>query len=321
MRHPTKARASAGATIGNVICGFDILGLALDNSDNSLGDIVEVTRRQDPGITIKCVHSNDSGIPTDPKKNVAGVAAMAVLEQANATTTGLEIEIWKGLPLSGGMGGSSASSVAAALATDSLLNSNLSRQELMLCALQGEKLVTGSMHPDNVAPALYGGIVLIRPEDSTNPLPLPVPKGMSLALIHPRLELDTKTMRDVLPTNITLDQATAQCADVSSFVLGLCEENWDLLTKVLVDRIAEPARKKFIPGLDRVRSAALESGALGAGISGAGPSIFALCKDKTDASHAGERMKRAFQEIDIIADLYVRPIAQAGAGAELLEIS
>jgi len=161
MRHPTKARASAGATIGNVICGFDILGLALDNSDNSLGDIVEVTRRQDPGITIKCVHSNDSGIPTDPKKNVAGVAAMAVLEQANATTTGLEIEIWKGLPLSGGMGGSSASSVAAALATDSILDSNLSRQELMLCALQGEKLVTGSMHPDNVAPALLW-------RDSTN---------------------------------------------------------------------------------------------------------------------------------------------------------
>ena len=321
MSHPSKARASAGATVGNVICGFDILGLALDNSDNNLGDIVEVTRRPDPGITIKCVHSSDSGIPTNPDNNVAGVAAMAVLDRANAITTGLEIEIWKGLPLSGGMGGSSASSVAAAIATDSLLKSNLSRQDLMFCALQGEKLVTGSMHPDNVAPALYGGIVLIRPEDSTNPLPLPVPKGFSLALIHPRIELDTRSMRNALPTNITLDQATAQCADASSFVLSLFEENWDLLKKVLVDRIAEPTRKPFIPGLDKVRSAALESGALGAGISGSGPSIFALCKDETDASRVGQSMERVFQEIDIAADLYVRPIAQTGAGAQLLEIS
>jgi len=321
MKHPTKARASAGATVGNVICGFDILGLALDNSDNSLGDIVEVTRRPSPGITIKCIHSSDSGIPTDPENNVAGVAARAVLERANATTAGLEIEIWKGLPLSGGMGGSSASSVAAAIATNSLLDSNLSRQELMLCALQGENLATGSMHPDNVAPALYGGIVLIRPEDSTNPLPLPVPKGMSLALIHPKLKLDTKSMRDILPTHITLDQATAQSADASSFVLSLFEENWDLLKKVLVDRIAEPTRKQFIPGLDRVRSAALKSGALGAGISGAGPSIFALCKDQADANLAGQNMKRIFQEIDVGADLYVRPIAQTGAGAQLLEVS
>ena len=302
MRHPTKARASAGATVGNVICGFDILGLALENTNNDLGDIVEVTRRPNPGIRIKSVHSKDSGIPTDPLKNVAGVAAMEVLQRSDEPETGLEIEIWKGLPLSGGMGGSSASSVASAIATDSLLNTKLSKQELIVCALEGEKLVTGSMHPDNVAPAICGGIVLIRPEESANPIPLPVPKGMSLALIHPKLELDTKSMRDVLPTKTSLDQVTAQCADASAFVLSLFEENWELLQKVLVDRIAEPTRKQFIPGLDAVRAAALESGALGAGISGSGPSIFALCQDETKAERAGQAMDKVFQKMDIITD-------------------
>ncbi len=321
MMRPRKTRASAGATIGNVICGFDILGLALDNSNHDLGDIVEVTSRPDPGIIIKSIHSSDSGIPTDPLKNVAGVAAKAVLEKSHEPKIGLEIEIWKGLPISGGMGGSSASSVAAVTATDALLNTNLSKRELVACALEGEKLVTGSMHPDNVVPAIHGGIVLIRPEDPTNPLHLPVPKGMSLALIHPKLELDTMSMREILPANISLDQVTAQCADTSSFVLGLFEENWDLLKKVLVDRIAEPTRKRFIPGLDKVRSAAIVSGALGAGISGSGPSIFALCKNTTIADRAGQAMKQVFNEMDIKADLYVRPIAQTGTGAQLLDLN
>ena len=321
MKHPTKARAFAGATVGNVICGFDILGLALDNSDHHLGDTVEVSSRPDTGVIIKSIHSIDSGIPTDPSKNVAGVAAMAVLERSEEPETGLEIEIWKGLPLSGGMGGSSASSVAAAIATDSLLNTKLSKQELMVCALEGEKLVTGSMHPDNVAPAIHGGIVLMRPEEPTNPIPLPVPRGMSLALIHPKLELNTKSMRAVLPDSIPLAEVTAQCADASSFVLGLFEENWDLLKKVLVDRIAEPSRKQFVPGLDEVRSAAVSAGALGAGISGSGPSIFALCQDETKAVRAGQAMKQVFHEMDIVADLFVRPIAQTGTGAQLLDLN
>ncbi|SVB48271.1 uncharacterized protein METZ01_LOCUS201125, partial [marine metagenome] len=124
----------------------------------------------------------------------------------------------------------------------------------------------------------------------------------------------------VLPTKTSLDQVTAQCADASAFVLSLFEENWELLQKVLVDRIAEPTRKQFIPGLDEVRAAALESGALGAGISGSGPSIFALCQDETKAERAGQAMDKVFQKMDIITDLYVRPIAQAGAGAELLHL-
>jgi homoserine kinase len=314
MSSAVTARAFAPATVGNIICGFDVFGLALGEP----GDEVEARRRSEPGVVISAVHGDGGRLPTEAARNVAGVATSAVLAETGMEDVGIEIEVWKGLPLSGGMGGSAASAVAAVVAADALLQTNLPAEALLRCASEGERGPKGDTHPDNIAPALHGGIVMVRPDEPGIAIPLPVPAGLSVALVHPDLELDTNDMRGILPDTLPLGQAVRQWADCSALVVGLYEEDWDLIAHSLVDRVAEPHRSRFIPGFDAVRSAGLEAGALGAGLSGSGPSMFALCRTMADAQSVATAMADAFGCVGLEgADTHVSEVA--GTGAHLID--
>ena len=310
MPNSATARAFAPATVGNIICGFDIFGLALGEP----GDEVEAKLRDEPGVVISAVHGDGGRLPTEAARNVAGVATIAVLVECGMEDVGIEIEVWKGLPISGGMGGSAASAVAAVVAADALLQTELSPEALLRCASEGERGPKGDSHPDNIAPALHGGIVMVRPDEPGIAIPLPVPAGLSVALVHPDLELETSEMRGTLPDVLPLSQAVRQWADCSALVVGLYEEDWDLIAHSLVDRVAEPHRSRFIPGFDAVRSAGLEAGALGAGLSGSGPSMFALCRTIAEAQSAAMAMADAFTEVGLEgADTHVSEVGNTGA--------
>jgi homoserine kinase len=306
----TTARAFAPATVGNIICGFDIFGLAMGEP----GDEVEARLKKEPGVVISAVHGDGGRLPIETTRNVAGLATLAVLAESGLEDLGVEIEVWKGLPISGGMGGSAASAVAAVVAADALLQTELSAEALLRCASQGERGPKEDTHPDNIAPALHGGIVMVRPEEPGIAIPLPVPAGLSVALVHPDLELETSEMRGILPDVLTLRQAVEQWADCSALVVGLYEQDWDLIGRALVDRVAEPHRSRFIPGFDAVRAAGVEAGALGVGLSGSGPSMFALCRTLSEAQPVAAAMADAFAGAGLEgADTYASEVADTGA--------
>lgn len=305
-----SVRAFAPATVGNVICGFDVLGLALERP----GDEVVARRSDGAGVTIAAIHGDDGRLSLDPRENVVGVAAEAVIARSGAADVAVELELWKGLPLAAGMGGSAASAVAAAVVTDALLGLQLDRSSLLACALEGERVAAGAGHPDNAAPCLYGGIALSRPGDPVEVVRLPVPTGLAVALVHPPHEILTGEGRSVLPELLPLEEAVGQLADAAAFVAALHDGDLELLGRTLVDRIAEPARKALVPGFDEVRRAALEAGALGAGLSGSGPSMFALCRTVSDAEEAASAMAGAFGAAGLEgADRHVSAVAAEGA--------
>ncbi len=313
MTEPTRTRAFAPATVGNVLCGFDVFGLALERP----GDVVEARRRPGPGVAIAAIHGDGGRLPTDPEQNVVGVATKAVIDAAGLQGVGVELEVWKDLPLSSGMGGSAASSVAAVVATNALLGAGLTMEQQLLCTLEGERRAAGATHSDNSAPSLHGGIVMVRPERPGVAIPLPVPEGLAVALVHPPLELGTGDMRKALPEDVPLDRAVAQWANCAALVVGLYEEDWDLLGRALVDEVAAPHRSPHVPGFNEVRSAALEAGAVGAGLSGSGPSMFALCRNTDDAAAAADAMVQAFSTAGLGgADRFVSLV---GMGAHLIE--
>ena len=310
MSNTATARAFAPATVGNIICGFDVFGLALGEP----GDEVEARLRDEPGVVISAVHGGGGRLPTETGQNVAGLATLAVLSEGGMENVGVEIEVWKGLPISGGMGGSAASAVAAVVAADALLQTELSSEALLRCASEGERGPKGDTHPDNIAPALHGGIVMVRPDQPGIVIPLPIPDGLSVALVHPDLELETSEMRGILPDTVPLGQAVRQWANCSAFVVGLYEEDWDLITRALVDHVAEPHRSRFIPGFEAVRAAGVEAGALGAGLSGSGPSMFALCRTLSEAHSVAAAMADAFAGVGLEgADTHASEVANTGA--------
>ncbi len=313
MSGTDRARAYAPATVGNVLCGFDVFGLALERP----GDVVEARRRSEPGVTIAAIHGDGGRLPIDPKRNVAGAAAGAVIEWAGLDGGGVELELWKGLPLAAGMGGSGASSVAAVVATNALLGAELSMEDQLLCAIEGERQGAGAMHPDNAAPSLHGGLVMVRPEQPGVAITLPLPEGLAVSLVHPPIELETEALRAALPGEVPLESAVAQWANCAALVAGLYEEDWELVGRALVDEIAAPYRSPYVPGYDAVRSAALEAGAVGAGLSGSGPSMFALCRNIGGAAAAADAMTRAFASAGL--DGSDRYVSGVGGGARLVE--
>jgi homoserine kinase len=301
--------AYAPATVANVICGFDTFGLALE----APGDTVSVRTSSEPGVRISRIVGDGGRLPSDPDQNVASVAIRALLS-ATGRREGIEIEIEKGLPLSGGMGGSAASSAAAVVAADALLGTAVSREVLLECALAGEALVSGGAHLDNVAPALFGGLLLVRPSRTQPVVHLPFPHGLSAVVLHPDVELSTKEGRAALGTTVDLHDAVAQWGNTAAFVHALHTGDWDLLADSLEDRVAEPLRSHRIPAFAEVRRAALKSGAVGCGISGAGPAILALCRELSDTARVGEAMLAAFSAAATqSASLYLSPISSRGA--------
>ena len=310
---PEECTAFAPGSIGNVACGFDVLGLALLGA----GDEVTARRTEEPGVRIAAIRGDGGRLPTGSRENTAGRAAEAVLELVEAPF-GLELEITKGLPLAAGMGGSAASAVAAAVAANFLTGSGLAPEALLRCALSGEAVASGSVHPDNAAPSLLGGLVLVPAWDPIRIIPLEVPEELFSVHVHPHMEVETAAARRVLGSTVALSDAVAQWGNTAALVAGLFRGDWETIGRAVQDRIAEPLRAPAIPGFAAVKGAALNAGALAASLSGSGPSLFALCRGRERAEAAGEAMVEAFRiSGGLEADLLVSP--GRAPGARILE--
>jgi homoserine kinase len=300
--------AFAPATVSNVACGFDVLGFALDTP----GD--EVTaRRAGGGVRIARIDGDSGRLPRDASKNTAGVAAQALL-RAVGDTGGIELTVSKGLPLSSGLGGSAASAVAAVVAVDALIGSQLPIDTLLTCAFEGERIGAGSAHADNIAPCLYGGFVLVRRASPPDIVRLPVPAGLTAVVVHPDLEIETAKARALLGDSVPLADAIRQWANLGAFVDALHRGDFALLSRSLEDAIAEPRRAPLVPGLAAIKEAAADAGALGCSLSGSGPSLFALCRGLDIAERVAAEMTTAIrQHIGGEPQTYVSTIAPRGA--------
>ena len=304
------ARAFAPGSIGNIGPGLDILGCAITGP----GDSVEARRIDAIGVQIE--HAGHPDLPTDPLRNASAIAAAEVLRIAGASSMGVALRITKGLPLAGGQGGSAASAVAGALATNALLDEPLDRRVLLGAALVAEERLAGR-HIDNLAPALYGGIVLVRSIDPLEVIHLPVPASLRIVLVHPKMLLRTADARAVLPDQVPRATAIAQAAVVAAMVVAFCTGDLLHLRGAVDDRIAEPARTPLLPGFRAAKQAALNAGALGCSISGGGPSSFALADSDATAHDVLRAMLAAYEEHGIPADGRVERIDERGARVEL----
>jgi len=300
--------AFSPATVSNVACGFDVLGFPMEEP----GDTVSA-RLIASGVEIDDILNDGGRIPREPAKNTASVAAKALLE-ALGEKRGVALTIRKGLPLSSGLGGSAASAAAAVVAVNALVGGNATTDQLVAAALVGEGLGKGGAHPDNIAPAICGGFVLVRVPHPPDIIRLPVPKGLTCVVIHPDLEVETAKARALLGTTVPLSDAVKQWANLGALVHALHTSDFDLLSRSLEDSIAEPRRAPLIPGLANIKKAATDAGALGSSISGSGPSVFALCRDRATADRVAAAMTAAVaKEIGGESRVYVSPISSRGA--------
>lgn len=289
------------ATIANISCGFDVLGLALD----AVGDTMTITKVADKGIRITKITGQE--LPLDALKNVAGVAGLALLD-ASEYEGGFEIEINKNIKAGSGIGSSAASAAGAVWAINELLDRPFTPIQLVEFAMQGEKLASGVAHADNVAPALFGGFTLVRSYEPLDVVSIHTPKALFATIIHPQIEVKTSDSRKILKTNITLKDGIKQWGNVGGLIAGLYTEDYDLIGRSLVDHIVEPIRSMLIPGFDQVKSNAMQSGALGCGISGSGPSIFALSRGRKTAEQVGQAMKEVYKGIGIDYEVHVSSV-------------
>ena len=293
------------ATIANISCGFDVLGLALD----AVGDEMVIRKSDEKGVRITKIEGQK--LPLEAHLNVAGIAAMALLSKVEIDF-GFEIEIYKKIKPGSGIGSSAASAAGAVWAINKLLESPFSPAELVAFAMEGEKLATGIAHADNVAPALLGGITLVRSYEPLDVINLNVPKELVATVIHPQIEVKTATAREILRGHVTLKDAIAQWGNVAGLVSGLFMEDYDLIGRSLEDKIVEPVRSILIPAYDEVVKSSKKAGALGCGISGSGPSIFALSKGQQDAENVKKAMKEVYDKIGIPYDIHISPINNQG---------
>lgn len=304
-------KASAPATVANVSCGFDIFGFAVE----SPCDEVTLTVRDQPGVVITNIAGDEGRLPVEADRNTAGVAVMEYLKAINSDV-GIGIELTKNLPLGSGMGSSAASSVAALVAINHLMGEPVHRDALLPFAMEAERVACGSAHADNVAPSLLGGFVLIRGYQPLDVVRIPTPDELYCTLVHPQLELNTEDSRNVLKASIPLRDAVRQWGNIAGLVTGLMKPDYDLIGRSLHDYIAEPLRAVLIPGFDRIKRMAVEAGALGAGISGSGPTIFALSVSADVAAKVGAVIREEFEGFQVDSEVYVSKINRQGAVVE-----
>jgi homoserine kinase len=303
-----RVTAYAPGGVGNVGPGLDIMGLAVAG----LGDTVRVEWSAEPGIRV--MDPGHDALPREAGRHTSALAARAVLERAGAghDARGLALWVRKELPLSGGQGGSAASAVAAAVAVNALLGGPLDRTALVEACLTAEEVVAGR-HADNIAPALLGGIVLIRSMDPLDLVQLPVPEELFVVLVRPDQQLRTLEGRSVLPREVSRAVALHQAAQVASVVAALAASDYALLRRSIDDRIAEPARAPLLPGFSEAKTAALAAGAVGSSISGSGPTAFALARGRESGDRIGAAMAAAYAGRGIPCDVRVAPVDRVGA--------
>lgn len=301
-----SASAFAPATCANVGVGFDILGFAFAGA----GDVVTLTRRADTNIVIEQIDGN-AAIPTGTTQNVASVVVQAMCRDL-ALSSGFSLSIKKGIPLGSGMGGSAASAVAALVALNAFLETPLTQHELIHYALLGEEVATGHQHYDNIVACLFGGFVLVHGTDPLEVINLPVPQ-LHCVIVHPHFRLDTKDARNALSQTVALKDAVRQSAHLAAFIASLYCADLPLFQRSLQDILIEPARAGLIPGFYAVKQAALSAGALGAGLSGSGPSLFAFAANAANAARIAEAMCHAFSQQGLPADHWVTQVSAQGA--------
>ena len=297
------------ATIANLSCGFDVLGLCLD----TIGDEMIIQKSLEKGVRITKITGAE--LPLESEKNVAGVAAMAMLNEWE-TDFGFDIEIHKKIRTGSGIGSSAASAAGVVFGINELLGQPYEIKDLVKFAMQGEKLACGTIHADNVAPALLGAFTLVRSYNPLDIIRIESPPQLYATVIHPHIELKTSDSRAVLTSQIPLKSAIIQWGNLGGFIAGLYTENYELIGRSLHDAVVEPLRNKLIPGFEHVKNAAIRNGALGSGISGSGPSIFALSKGKETAEQVGLAMRKVYDEIGIAYDVHVSKIN--GDGIKIL---
>lgn len=301
-------RAFAPATVANVSCGFDVFGFAVE----APGDEVILTLTNTPGVRIIKIEGDDGRLPRDVNKNTAAVPVVNFL-QAIGSNQGVDIVLKKNLPLGSGMGSSAASSVAALVGINHLMGEPFSKEALLPFAMEAERIACGSGHADNVAPSLMGGFVLIRGYDPLDVVSIPTPENLYCTLIHPHIELNTQDSRQVLRRNIALKDAIIQWGNIAGLVAGLMKPDFGLISRSLKDVIAEPIRSMLIPGFDKIKQTAVNHGALGSGISGSGPTIFALSTDAAIAERVGEAIRQEFAGLQLNSEVFVSRISGKGA--------
>ncbi|MGY1458294.1 MULTISPECIES: homoserine kinase [unclassified Luteimonas] len=301
-------RAFAPASVGNIGVGFDLLGHVIEGPR----DVVVVRRIDAPVVHIDAIRGDAPGVdglPLDAARNTAGGALISLCRSLRLRH-GFALELEKGIALGSGLGGSAASCVAALVAANALLDAPLPREALYPFALDGEFVASGSRHGDNVAPMLLGGVVMATPERM---IPLAVPDWLHCVVVHPDQVLETRRSRALLAAPYPLQQVVAHCAHLAQFLTGLQRGDPDLIRAGLRDVLVEPRRAPMIPGFDRVKTAALDHGALGASISGGGPSAFAWFASKAGAEAAAPAMRAGFAAAGFDARAYVSPVAAARA--------
>ncbi len=301
----TEIKLFCPATIANLSCGFDVLGLCLATA----GDEMIVRKSDVKGVRITKIIGAD--LPLETENNVAGVAALAMLEEVE-TESGFEIEIYKHIKAGSGIGSSAASSAGAVFGINELLGRPFTRKELVKFAMQGEKLASGNAHADNVAPALLGGFTLVRSSNPLDIIKIKSPSELYATVVHPQIELKTSDARSVLKQTVSLKSAITQWGNVGGLVAGLYTQDYELIGRSLHDEIIEPIRSMLIPGFDLIKQTAYENGALGSGISGSGPSIFALSKGKENAEKIAKAMSAVYEEMNLPYEIHVSKVNDEG---------
>lgn len=303
-----EVRVFAPATVANVACGYDVLGFAID----APGDEVIARHSDELGLRITKITGDDGKLPLEAEKNTAGVAALDLLKHLGMLDRGIELEIHKKMPFGSGLGSSAASAVAGAYAVNCLIGEPLTKKQLLPFAMTGEASADGAWHADNVGPCLLGGIVFIRDNQELDIANLPVPKDLWAAVVHPDIEILTKVARGILPTEVPLENVTQQIGNLGGLICGLIQEDYGLISRSVHDVIAEPRRQKLIPEFYQAKRAALGAGALGFSISGAGPSVFALCEGEESAKKVGAAVSAVFSKVDLTNQLYVSRVNKQG---------
>ena len=293
------------ATVSNVGPGFDLLGFAMESPGDEM-----IIRRNGTG-KLNLFNETDYELPTDPEQNVASVAALSLLSELDSPA-GFDIIFTQKIPPGSGVGSSAATSVAAVVGINELLGSPFDTAALIPYAMEGEKLASGEVHADNIAPALLGGVTLIRGYDPLDIKHIPYPADLWCAVIHPDLEIKTLESRKLIPRTIPLETALKQCGNLAGLIAGLSTGDYSLIGRSVKDQFAEPYRTQYLPDFAELKAAAIDAGSVGTGLSGSGPSVFSLCRGEEMATSVGGVMKAHFAVRGIDSRLYISRISQAG---------
>ena len=320
-------KIKAPATVANMVCGFDILGFAVNNPYDEMEMRWMPRVNNEPSITI--INIDDYNLPTDPEKNVAGAALLALIEeyeerinnnntahsletkQQSVSAIKFEVKIYKLIKPGSGVGSSAASSAGAVVGANHLLGNIFSKDDLVRFAMNGEKLASGVKHADNIAPCIFGGVTLVRSIFPLEIIALPSPQ-LYVTIVHPQIEVRTADARSILRQQVLLKDAIKQWGNIAGLVAGLMKSDYELIGRSLEDVIIEPVRSILIPGFDALKLACKQAGALGGGISGSGPSIFMLSKTKEIAVAVEKEMKQLYDGMGLPHHTYVTTINQAG---------